>query len=109
MFQVFQLFKMYVSIVSYDVTKLDQDIAYVAMVVHICCKRLSLISHLFFLYTYVASVSNTCLKCFICLFLYVASVVSGCFKSRSVVASPSSLSAASPRSLVLLLQAPAGH
>jgi hypothetical protein len=35
-------------------------------------------------YAYVASISNTCLKCFICLLLYVASVASRCFKSRSV-------------------------
>jgi hypothetical protein len=36
-----------------------------------------------FLYTYVVSVSDACLKCFICLLLYVVSVVSRCFKSRS--------------------------
>ena len=38
-----------------------------------------------------ASVSNTCLKCFTCLQTYVASVASGCFKSKSNVASLSSL------------------
>jgi hypothetical protein len=37
------------------------------------------------------SVSYACFKCFICLQTYVASVASGCFKSRSGVASPSSL------------------
>ena len=46
-----------------DVAKVDRD---VAMVVHVCCKRLSTMLHLFF-YTYVASVLDACLKCFICL------------------------------------------
>jgi hypothetical protein len=53
--------------------KIDQDVAYIATVVHICCNRLSPMFYLF-LYTYVASVSNTHLKYFICLLLYVASV-----------------------------------
>jgi hypothetical protein len=35
-----------------------------------------------FLYTYIANVSDACLKCFICLLLYVASVATRCFKSR---------------------------
>ena len=38
---------------------------------------------IWFLYTYVASVLDACLKCFICLLLYVASVASGCFEIRS--------------------------
>jgi hypothetical protein len=38
-----------------DVAKVDRDVAYVAMVVHLCCKCLSLIFHLFF-QIYVASV-----------------------------------------------------
>ena len=62
-----------------DVAKVDRD---VAMVVHVCCKRLSPMLHLFF-YTYVASVLDACLKCFICLLLCVASVASACFKSKS--------------------------
>jgi hypothetical protein len=41
-----------------------------------------------------STVSDACVNCFICLQTYVASVVSGCFKSRSGVASPSSPSAA---------------
>jgi hypothetical protein len=40
------------------------------------------------------TVLDACVKCFICLQTYVASVVSGCFKSRSGVASPSSSYAA---------------
>jgi hypothetical protein len=31
-----------------NVAKVDRDVAYVAIVIHICCKRLSLIFHLFF-------------------------------------------------------------
>ena len=97
-----------------DVVKVDQDIVYVAMVVHVCCKNLSSMFHLFFhmyvasvfiwmlhmFHTYVAcvlliccvclqwfsSVSDACFKCFICLQTYVASIAPGCFKSRSDVA-----------------------
>ena len=52
-----------------------------------------------------ANVSDACFKCFICLKTYIAF---GCFKSRSGVASSSSLFAALPRCLLLLLPAPAG-
>jgi hypothetical protein len=38
-----------------DVAKVDYDVAYVAMVIHLCCKRLSPMFHLFF-QTYVSSV-----------------------------------------------------
>jgi hypothetical protein len=38
-----------------DVGKIDQDVAYIAMVVHVYCKRLSSMFHLFF-QMYVASV-----------------------------------------------------
>jgi hypothetical protein len=38
-----------------DVAKVDQDVAHVAMVVHVCCKLLFSMFHLFFL-AYVASV-----------------------------------------------------
>jgi hypothetical protein len=38
-----------------DVAKVDQDVAYVAMGGHVCCKRLFLMFHLFF-QTHVASV-----------------------------------------------------
>jgi hypothetical protein len=38
-----------------------------------------------------SSVSDTCFICFICLQTYVVSVASGCFTSRSGVASLSSL------------------
>jgi len=71
---------MYVSIISCGIAKVDQDVAYVAMVVHVCCKRLFLIFHLFFV--------RVCCKwlrrmsqVFMCILLYVTSVASGCFKS----------------------------
>ena len=38
-----------------DVAKIDRDVAYVAMVVHICCKLLFSMFHILFS-TYVASV-----------------------------------------------------
>jgi hypothetical protein len=38
-----------------DVAKVDRDVAHIAMVVHVCCKHLFSIFHLFFP-TYVASV-----------------------------------------------------
>jgi hypothetical protein len=47
-----------------------------------------------------ASVSDACFKCFICLQMYVSSVASGFFKSRSSVASPSSLFVASSQYLL---------
>ena len=66
------------------------------------CNGFSSVSNFF------VSVSDVCFKCFICPQMYVANVLFGRFKSRSGVASPSSLSAASPQCLLLLL-APAGH
>jgi hypothetical protein len=56
-----------------DVAKVDRDVACVTMVIHLCCKRLSLMFHLFF-QTYVASVfhlnvtyvSHISCKCFNC-------------------------------------------
>ena len=38
-----------------DVTKVDRDIANIAMAIHVCCKRIFQMFHLFF-QTYVASV-----------------------------------------------------
>jgi len=82
-----------------NVTKVDCDVSYVAMVVYVCCKLQFSMSHLFFsntcrkcsylnvamftmvfnCFSYVfASVSDACFKCFICLQTYVSNVV-GCF------------------------------
>jgi hypothetical protein len=61
MFQVFYI----------DIAKVDRGVAYVAMVVHLCCKRLFLIFHLFFrsickcIYLDIAYVLYICCKCFI--------------------------------------------
>jgi hypothetical protein len=52
MFQVFQMFQRYVAIVF---VKVDRDVAYVAMVIHVCCKGLLTMFHLCF-GTYIASV-----------------------------------------------------
>jgi hypothetical protein len=59
-----------------DVAKVDQDVSYVTMVVHICCVCLFLMFHLFL---------NVCCKCVyldvayrycICVHKYVASILS---------------------------------
>jgi hypothetical protein len=62
MLQVFQM----------DIAKLDRGVAYVAMVVHVCCKGLFPVFHLCFwtycckyVYLDVAYVSHICCKCFI--------------------------------------------
>jgi hypothetical protein len=67
-----------------DITKVDQDVAYVAMVVHVCCKLLFSMFHLFFS-TYVANVFIWMLQMFshmtasvlsgmLCMFTMVSSV-----------------------------------
>jgi hypothetical protein len=55
-----------------DVVKVDPDVAYVAMVVHVCCKGLLPMFHLCFLdacckcvYLNVVYVSHKCCMCFI--------------------------------------------
>jgi hypothetical protein len=47
-----------------DVAKLDQDVAYVAMVVHVCCKHLFKTFHLFFRRMLLVGLSGCCI-CFI--------------------------------------------
>jgi hypothetical protein len=54
-----------------DFVKVDRDIAYVAMVIHACCKRLSLMFHLFF--------SNICCKCDYLDVIYVSHIYCKCF------------------------------
>jgi hypothetical protein len=56
-----------------DVAKVDQDIAYLAIAIHVCCKRLFQMFHLFF-QTYVANVFIWMLHMFQ---TYVASIISG--------------------------------
>jgi hypothetical protein len=69
----FTCFKGMLQVFHSDVTKVDRNVAYVAMVVHVCCKLLFLIFHLFF-QTYVANVFIWVLHMF---HTYVASVLSG--------------------------------
>ena len=76
---MFQVFQMYISIVLCECCKSRSGCCNSCTR---CCKRLSQY-FICFLYTYVASVSDACLKCLICFLLYVASVASRCFKSRS--------------------------
>jgi hypothetical protein len=53
-----------------DVAKVDRDVAYIAMVIHACCKSLFQMFHLFLrcmlqvFYLDVAYVSRICYKCF---------------------------------------------
>jgi hypothetical protein len=54
-FKCFRCFICMLQVFFMDVTKIDRDIAYVAMIVYVCCKRLFLMFHLLF-QTYVASV-----------------------------------------------------
>jgi hypothetical protein len=58
-----------------DVAKVDRDITYIAMVVHVRCKHMSPMFHLFFSNTYCKciylDVANICCKSFICMFTYV--------------------------------------
>jgi hypothetical protein len=54
-----------------DVVKVDRDVAFVAMVVHVCCKLLFPMFYLFpyvcckCVHLYVAYVSHICYECFI--------------------------------------------
>jgi len=70
-FKCFRCFRGTLQVFHMDITKVDQGVTYVAMVVHICCKHLS-VFRLFF-QTYLASVfiwilhmfQHKCCKCFI--------------------------------------------
>ena len=69
-----------------DVAKVDRDVAYVAMVVHVCCKLLFLMFHLFFphvrckcVYLDVAYVSYIYCKCFYLDVTYVCNCFSSAF------------------------------
>jgi hypothetical protein len=73
-----------------DITKVDQDVSYVAMVVHICCKRVFQMFHLFFKRMLqvclwdVAYVSHICYKCFIwMLHMFFCSVLQLMYRKRT--------------------------
>jgi hypothetical protein len=53
-FKCFRCFRGMLQVFQINVAKVDQDVAYIAMAVHVCCKRLFLMFHLCF-HTYVAS------------------------------------------------------
>jgi hypothetical protein len=59
MFQVFLMFfRLMLQVFYLDVAKLNLNIAYVAMAIHVCFKRMFQVFHLF--QKYVASVSSGC-------------------------------------------------
>jgi hypothetical protein len=70
LFQVFQMFQGYVASVSYGVAKVDRDVVYVVMVVHVYCKLLFLMFHLFFqmyvtsVFIWTLHISRICLQVF---------------------------------------------
>jgi hypothetical protein len=73
-FKCFSFFIGMLQVFHMDVEKVDRDVAYVAIVVHVCCKLLFLMFHLFF-HTHFASMFIWMLHMF---YTYVASVLSGC-------------------------------
>jgi hypothetical protein len=67
-----------------DVAKVDSNVAYVAMVVHVCCKLLFSMFHLFFF----RRTLQVCLsECCICLTHMLASVLSGYYICYAMVSS----------------------
>jgi hypothetical protein len=83
-FKCCRCFRDMLQVLHMDVAKVDQNVAYVAMVVHVCCKRLFPMFHLFFpdvccksVYLNVAYVLHICCKYFIWMlrmFVMVSSV-----------------------------------
>jgi hypothetical protein len=67
-FKYFRCFKGMLQVFHMDVAKVDWVVAYVEMVVYVCCKLLFLMFHLFF--------SDACCKCVYIDVAYVASVLS---------------------------------
>ena len=47
-FKCFRCFRGMLQVFYIDVAKVDRDVPYVVMVVHVCCKRMFLMFHLFF-------------------------------------------------------------
>jgi hypothetical protein len=71
-FKCFKYFKCMLQVFQMDVVKIDRDVTYVAMIVHLCCKGLlPMFSSVFWdvcckcIYLDVAYVSHICCKCFI--------------------------------------------
>jgi hypothetical protein len=95
-FKYFRCFRGMLQEFHTDVAKVDHDVAYVAIVVHICCKSLSPMFHLFFrcmlqvclygcciyFHTYVASVLSiyyVCLQWFLSVLTNVSDAYFKCF------------------------------
>ena len=57
-FKCFNCFRYMFQLFHADVAKVDRNVACIAMLVHVCCKRLYLMFHLFFV--------HVCCKCFKC-------------------------------------------
>jgi hypothetical protein len=72
-FKCFRYFRGMLQTFYMNVAKVDRDVAYVAMVVHVCYKLLFLF-HLFFR----CILQVFLFECCICFRIYVASVLSGC-------------------------------
>ena len=67
-----------------DVVKVDRDVAYITMVIHVCCERLFQMFQL--VQTYVARVLSVCCICFTLMLLvfhpdvvYVSHICCKCF------------------------------
>jgi hypothetical protein len=69
-FECFRCFRGILHVFQMDVAKVNRDVAYVAMVVHVCCKGLSLMFHLCFL--------DTCCKCVYLDVAYVSHIRCNC-------------------------------
>jgi hypothetical protein len=67
-----------------DVVKVNRDVTYAAMVIHVCCKRLFQMFQLFrrklhMFYLGVAYISHLCFKCFIWILHMFSHICCKCF------------------------------
>jgi hypothetical protein len=81
-FKCFICFRGMLQVFHMDVSKVYRDVAHVAMIVHVCCKRLFQMFHLFFQrnvasvsYEYFKSISGCCTCCNGCTRMLQASVL----------------------------------
>ena len=64
-----------------DVAKVDRDVAYIAIVVHVCCNCLSPKFYLFFVQALLQVFQTHASSVSFDFFLHITCVVSECFKS----------------------------
>ena len=69
-FKCFICFRSILQVFHTDVAKVDRDVTYVAMVVHVCCKCIFQMFYLF---------SNVCYKCVYLDVAYVSHIRCKCF------------------------------